>query len=904
MVGVPVIINHKDLTAKNADDLRVGVVNSVWYDKNDGWYWCDGIIWDETAQNLITDKNWSVSCSYDVKLADDKGGSENNIKYDMEFLDGVFTHLALVSNPRYERANIVFNSKTEILNDKWVTVHPNGEDEEGRPLLIKDGESLKEAMQRQWGLYEKRQAKLKSDTKDGGEYSEDFKKLADETVELERNYLENPSSELAKQINKNRNKLLSNKKYAKLVYDKNIAKSDTKDGREERKSTFKPVKGIMQSLKDDYEAGKISAKEVAKELSKANLTPYLLDDNEALEKIGVKQSDSKGEKKEEIKTDEDKSIDKYLTDKSDKGWLYETKGTSTYSNNGKSAEVEEFGKDGGKYRVVFYDGNKRKDIKAYSTKRGMEKAVREHLSGEANKETKALETKTDLEAAKTRYKDVLSKYNEADRTRWKSGLTNEEYHKAWVDAEKYKKELTTARREYAESIMANFETVESNPYEEKQAARRERYEELSDKAQKSSDSYAKTGKEMFDVIPFGQPIHGQRDRNYRDNAWGKFEKSWKEQEKANYYADKAASVGKAGISADDANAIAKLAQKYKSGVTSAEKRRIIDRVIDIHKGMQAAGDTSKQTDYSELGFQVERNTDINRLQLKFDGKPDENTRSILKSNGFRWSPREMAWQRQLGGNSESGLNRVIEGLKKVNNSLLVGLDEIFSNLDIQTEQDANLYEEINNLLVSNSINNEKEQDMALLEELKNLIARVQNNKGAEMTSKERILSILNAADVDEDVKKEVENEIEEIEKEKLEDEEEIENKKKVKNEKVDKRDIIRQIMAIAGKNEDNEEVRTIAKLAEKLAYDESEAGTADNKKIKNEDEEDKKEVKEVKEDVKKDVENKCKNSVDNSKVDYFEKMNEIYNSVQKAKEENLYISQAEREKAAEEYFKK
>lgn len=111
MVGVPVIINHKDITDKNADEERVGVVNSVWYDNKDGWYWCDGIIWNETAQNLITDKNWSVSCSYNVKTADNEGGSENNIKYDMEFLDGVFTHLALVNNPRYERANIVFNGK-------------------------------------------------------------------------------------------------------------------------------------------------------------------------------------------------------------------------------------------------------------------------------------------------------------------------------------------------------------------------------------------------------------------------------------------------------------------------------------------------------------------------------------------------------------------------------------------------------------------------------------------------------------------------------------------------------------------------------------------------------------------------------------------------------------------------
>lgn len=122
MVGVPVIINHKDITADNADDLRVGVVSNVWFDEHDGWYWCDGVIWDETAQNLITDKGWSVSCSYDVKLADDAGGTENNVPYDIEFLDGVFTHLAIVDNPRYERANIVFNSKTAIVdNDKWIT---------------------------------------------------------------------------------------------------------------------------------------------------------------------------------------------------------------------------------------------------------------------------------------------------------------------------------------------------------------------------------------------------------------------------------------------------------------------------------------------------------------------------------------------------------------------------------------------------------------------------------------------------------------------------------------------------------------------------------------------------------------------------------------------------------------
>lgn len=76
-------------------------------------------------------------------------------------------------------------------------------------------------------------------------------------------------------------------------------------------------------------------------------------------------------------------------------------------------------------------------------------------------------------------------------------------------------------------------------------------------------------------------------------------------------------------------------------------------------------------------------------------------------------------------------------------------------------------------------------------------------------------------------------------KEKGKDEKEAANKT-AKNEDVDKRDIIRQIMAIAGKEEASEDVKTIAKLAEKLAYDKSEAGTADNSKTaKNEDGDDK-----------------------------------------------------------------
>jgi hypothetical protein len=142
----PVTINHKD---KITEEDKKGEVFNVWFNPDDGWYWCDGIIFDDEAINLINN-GWSVSCAYDFTKADNSGGTENNIPYDIEFLDGEFNHLALVDNPRYEGANIVFNSKVEN-EDKWITIKPNGEDAKGKHLLVKDGETPKEAIERTYG---------------------------------------------------------------------------------------------------------------------------------------------------------------------------------------------------------------------------------------------------------------------------------------------------------------------------------------------------------------------------------------------------------------------------------------------------------------------------------------------------------------------------------------------------------------------------------------------------------------------------------------------------------------------------------------------------------------------------------------------------------------------------------
>lgn len=62
-------------------------------------------------------------------------------------------------------------------------------------------------------------------------------------------------------------------------------------------------------------------------------------------------------------------------------------------------------------------------------------------------------------------------------------------------------------------------------------------------------------------------------------------------------------------------------------------------------------------------FKTVENTDIMRLQLFFDGKPEANIRDILKSNGFRWSPRNECWQRQLTDNAKYALTRVMKELE-------------------------------------------------------------------------------------------------------------------------------------------------------------------------------------------------------------------------------------------------
>lgn len=159
--------------------------------------------------------------------------------------------------------------------------------------------------------------------------------------------------------------------------------------------------------------------------------------------------------------------------------------------------------------------------------------------------------------------------------------------------------------------------------------------------------------------------------------------------------------------------------------------------------------------------------------------------------------------------------------------------------------------------------------MTLLHELKKLITNVENDKGQG---------------------------------------ENMDENEKVDNEKIDKRKLIDEVGGILKDKVDEEVWRTVIGKLEKLSYDKSETGAADNKKedpepkedevknkkVKNESEDDREKVKEIKEEVKKDVDNKCKNSVENSKIDYFAKLNSIYNASTEPPKQDEYVSKADR----------
>ena len=256
-----------------------------------------------------------------------------------------------------------------------------------------------------------------------------------------------------------------------------------------------------------------------------------------------------------------------------------------------------------------------------------------------------------------------------------------------------------------------------NDYEDRKQARIARYNQLADKNNKQAEQNFKHAHDMASIIPFGQPIlighHSEKtDRNFRKRIQNTYQRASQLYAKAEYYKEKAKTAeSNTAISGDDPEAIAKLTDK----IAKAEELQAIMRTFNKllknkdNEGMLALGfkqseiDTLSKPDFcGRVGFpsykltnnntnihrmkqrlkclqvhsndtttkkiigdiSIIDNVELNRLQIIFPCKPDDNMRKALKSSGFRWCPSEGAWQRHRSTQASYLAKQIVDNIRQ------------------------------------------------------------------------------------------------------------------------------------------------------------------------------------------------------------------------------------------------
>ena len=101
---------------------------------------------------------------------------------------------------------------------------------------------------------------------------------------------------------------------------------------------------------------------------------------------------------------------------------------------------------------------------------------------------------------------------------------------------------------------------------------------------------------------------------------------------------------------------------YELTNNNANIRRIRERLAALEKEAQRAAENAEAGPVEGDGYKLVENTEIGRIQFIFDAIPDTEIRAALKSNGFRWSPSQGAWQRMLNDNGRYAAEKIREML--------------------------------------------------------------------------------------------------------------------------------------------------------------------------------------------------------------------------------------------------
>jgi hypothetical protein len=108
-------------------------------------------------------------------------------------------------------------------------------------------------------------------------------------------------------------------------------------------------------------------------------------------------------------------------------------------------------------------------------------------------------------------------------------------------------------------------------------------------------------------------------------------------------------------------AIAYVRELNKQSSIITERHKFF-KLAEMAKAVCEAQEVRSNKEDTEIlfdGGRVIKNYSEDRVQIVFDTKPQPDVISNLKHNGFRWSPRFSAWQRQLTNNAYYAVTRVI-----------------------------------------------------------------------------------------------------------------------------------------------------------------------------------------------------------------------------------------------------
>jgi hypothetical protein len=264
MMGVPVYVDHQEVDIDRIQEQADGYVSDCFYNEKDGWFWAKFVAVSDEGHEAIR-KGYSVSNAY-MPTRTGEGGEWHSVSYDREILEGEYTHLAIVDNPRYEESCIMDCNQFKQYNES----------------LKNQLEELKNSKESNYSIIGGVKMKLFSKKK------EEIKNADDLSIELEDG-TEVQLSAIVNAVKKNEEK---EEAEAKKKEEKYNEEDEVEVGKE--KMTIKELKNKYMNL-------------CKKEEEKKN--------EEDAEEEKKKEEEKKNEEKEaEEKKEEEKKNSKHFTD--------------------------------------------------------------------------------------------------------------------------------------------------------------------------------------------------------------------------------------------------------------------------------------------------------------------------------------------------------------------------------------------------------------------------------------------------------------------------------------------------------------------------------------------------------------------------------------------------------------